>query len=501
MDVTPEIYDAVIVGAGHNGLVAATLLARAGARVAVLERLDEIGGAAVSAHLFPGTDVSLSRYAYLVSLFPPWLLDQLGVSLELRRRAVSSYTPVGDSGILDRAGIGLDRFDSLAGQLSPGFAQRLPSVEAVRGLIGAETFTALCERPLSELIKASFTDDVLRGIVATDALIGTFAPLDDPRLRQNRCFLYHVVGGPWDVPVGGMGALTRALGAAARWAGAEIATACAVTGIDADEGGPAVVRLSGGRELRTHHVLANVAPQVLHQLLGEQPDTGPAPEGSQLKLNLVLERLPRLRDPGVNPREAFAGTFHVNESYSQLNAAYLRAAAGELPDPVPCEAYCHSLTDPSILGPKLAQSGAATLTVFALHMPTRLFRGQGPDGRLIDHGQAKARAVAATLASINSVLAEPLEECVMRDRQDGRLCLEAHTPVELEAELGLPGGHIFHGDLTWPWAQSAEEVGRWGVETQRANVWICGSGARRGGAVSGIPGHNAAMAVLGQLGR
>ncbi len=80
---------------------------------------------------------------------------------------------------------------------------------------------------------------------------------------------------------------------------------------------------------------------------------------------------------------------------------------------------------------------------------------------------------------------------------EGRACLEARTPLELEAELGLPGGNIFHRDLSWPFAETPEEVGRWGVETERPNVFVCGAGARRGGGVSGIPGHNAAMAVLG----
>jgi phytoene dehydrogenase-like protein len=211
----------------------------------------------------------------------------------------------------------------------------------------------------------------------------------------------------------------------------------------------------------------------------------PAPEGSQLKLNLVLTRLPQLRDNSTRPDDAFAGTFHVNESYSQLAAAYRQAAAGEIPAVVPAEAYCHSLTDASILSPALAAAGAQTLTVFALHMPARLFRREG----------AKALAVEATLASLNSVLAEPIEECLRLDA-DGRPCLEARTPVELEAELGLPGGNIFHRELSWPFAELPEEVGRWGVETDRPNVWICGAGARRGGGVSGIPGHNAAMAVL-----
>jgi phytoene dehydrogenase-like protein len=202
---------------------------------------------------------------------------------------------------------------------------------------------------------------------------------------------------------------------------------------------------------------------------------------------MLLARLPRLRDPAVTPEDAFAGTFHVNESYSQLQQAFAQAAAGSIPSLPPCEAYCHSLTDPSILGAGLRAAGVHTLTVFGLHMPARLFAG--------DHAAAKQSAVRATLDSIDSVLAEPLEDCVLRG-PDGSPCIEARTPVELEHELGMPGGHIFHRDLSWPFAESADEVGRWGVETARPNVWICGAGARRGGAVSGIPGHNAARAVI-----
>ena len=496
-------YDAIVVGAGHNGLVAATLLARSGVRVAVLERLAEVGGAAVSAAVFAGTGVRLSRYSYLISLFPRWLLEQLDVGVELRRRPVASYTPVADGGILDRAGIGLPLLDGVAEDLYPTLTEPLRSAEHIRALVGAEAFSALCERPLSELIEASYDDDVIRGIIATDALIGTFAPLDDPLLRQNRCFLYHVVGGSWDVPVGGMGALTGGLAQAAAEAGVEILTSASVAAIDADAPGSAVVRLWSGSELRARHVLANVAPRVLAELLGEPRRLAgePAPEGSQLKLNMVLSRLPRLRDQRVDPRDAFAGTLHVNEAYSQLDAAYRRAAAGRFPDPVPCEAYCHSLTDPSILDPGLRTRGVVSLTIFALHMPARLFRGIGADGVAIDHESAKRAAVRATLDSVNSILAEPLEDCMLLDPIDGRPCLEAHTPVDLEEELGLPGGHIFHGDLSWPWADSARMVGSWGVETHRPNVWICGSGARRGGAVSGIPGHNAAMALLERIGR
>jgi phytoene dehydrogenase-like protein len=96
---------------------------------------------------------------------------------------------------------------------------------------------------------------------------------------------------------------------------------------------------------------------------------------------------------------------------------------------------------------------------------------------------------------VSSVLAEPIEDCLWRG-ENGRPCIEAITPLELEAELGMPGGHIFHRDLAWPFAECDEDIGRWGVETEHPNVWLCGAGARRGGGVSGIPGHNAARAVL-----
>jgi phytoene dehydrogenase-like protein len=321
-------------------------------------------------------------------------------------------------------------------------------------------------------------------VVLTDALIGTFAPADDPQLRQNRCFAYHVTGngtGDWDVPVGGMGALTAELADIARAAGAELRCGVEVTEIDPE----GRVRWDGG-EARADVVLANVAPHVLAGLLGEPP-AEPKPEGAQLKLNMLLARLPRLRDGDVNPREAFAGTFHVNETASQLAAAYAQAEAGQIPDLPPCEIYCHSLTDPSILGPQLQAEGAQTLTCFGVHMPARLFRD--------DPAGAKARAVEATLRSLDSVLAEPLEDCLWRT-PDGEPCLEARTPVELEAELRMPGGNIFHRDLAWPFAEDEADVGTWGVETAHPRVLVCGAGARRGGGVSGIPGHNAAMAVL-----
>jgi phytoene dehydrogenase-like protein len=504
--------DAIVVGGGHNGLVAATLLGKAGLSVLVLERGERVGGAAVSDALFGGRDARVSRYSYLVSLFPSALLAQLGIDIELRRRAIASYTADGDTGLLvaeqERTWRSMNalgepaafdewqHFQAIIGRLAervfPTLIEPLRSREQLRRLVDdGELWTAMFERPLSELLERSFRSDLVRGLVLTDATIGTFAPADDPELRQNRCFLYHVIGngtGRWDVPVGGIGALTEALEGAARRAGAELRTSAEVTGIETD-GVDVVVTGADGRRHVGAHLLANVAPAVLSALLGEQAQ-GRAPEGSQLKVNMLLSRLPRLRDPAVSPEEAFAGTFHVNEGYEQLRRAYEDAAAGRMPARPPCELYCHSLTDPSILSSELQAAGAHTLTLFGLHMPARLFAR--------DPERAKRAAVAATLESVDSVLAEPLADCLARDAE-GAPCLEALTPPELESELGMPGGHIFHRDLAWPFAESEQDVGKWGVETAHPNVWLCGAGARRGGGVSGIPGHNAAQAVISAI--
>ncbi|MFJ4849738.1 MULTISPECIES: phytoene desaturase family protein [unclassified Streptomyces] len=508
-------YDAVIVGGGHNGLVAAAYLARAGRSVLLLERLPSTGGAAVSTRAFSGFDARLSRYSYLVSLLPRKIVDDLGLRFAVRRRRISSYTPHGDGGLLVDAGsaartresfvrlTGSDRdFEAwqrfygmtqrVAERVFPTLTRPLPSRGELERIVDDKAaWEQLFERPLGESVEAAFDDDVVRGVVLTDALIGTFTHAHDPSLLQNRCFLYHVIGGgtgDWDVPVGGMGALTDALADAARAAGAEILTGTEVTAI-ATDGTRAEVDFDGGR-VSARHVLVNASPHALAGLLGEPaPDR---PEGAQLKVNMLLRRLPRLRDADADPREAFSGTFHIAESYSGLQSAYEEAAAGAVPTAPPSEIYCHSLTDPTILAPGLVAEGMHTLTLFGLHAPARLFAA--------DPAGAKDALLRATLAQLDAVLAEPLADCLAVDA-DGRPCIEAKSPLDLEREVGLPGGHIFHRDLSFPYAREdsadGEDAGPWGVGTAHANVLLCGAGAVRGGGVSGIPGHNAAMAVLG----
>jgi phytoene dehydrogenase-like protein len=269
MAADPCDVDAVIVGGGHNGLVAAAYLARAGLRVRLLERLQQVGGAAVSSQIFDGVDARLSRYAYLVSLLPARILDDLGATVRLAPRPYSSYTPdpatAGRTGLLvgpqwGHHPLAGDTFGAIGAhdderafaafyrrcrlvteRLWPTLLEPLPTREQARAAVGegdpaaAAAWRAMVERPIGRAIVDALGNDLVRGVVATDALIGTFAALDDPSLQQNVCFLYHLLGGgvgEWHVPVGGMGAVSAALAAAASGHGAEIITAAEVYTVD-----------------------------------------------------------------------------------------------------------------------------------------------------------------------------------------------------------------------------------------------------------------------------
>ena len=222
-------FDVVIVGGGHNGLVPAAYLARAGRRVQVLEKLDHVGGAAVSAHIFDGVDARLSRYSYLVSLLPRRIVDDVGARIPLARRTYSSYTPnpadggrtgllIGPQSTFGAVGAAADeagftdfyrRCRVLTTRMWPTMLEPLRTRAQVFSMVtdtGADakrTWRSLVDRPIGEAITEAVDSDLVRGVMATDALIGTFAHTGDDRLLQNVCFLYHLIGN-------GTGEITRA---------------------------------------------------------------------------------------------------------------------------------------------------------------------------------------------------------------------------------------------------------------------------------------------------
>jgi phytoene dehydrogenase-like protein len=512
--VLEKKYDAIVVGGGHNGLVAASYLARAGKKTLLLEAEGELGGATTSVRPFPEFDARLSRYSYLVSLLPDQIVADLGINFRTLERSIASYTPYSDtssgveSGLLisqnwdqrtaqnfeDLTGSALegaawlkfyDEIAEVAKRIAPTMLQPLKSAKSLKDEIGLpQTWDYLMEKPIGEVIRDRFTDDLVRGVVLTDALIGTFVSADD--LQANRCFLYHLIGngtGQWRVPQGGMGALVNELNRVAISSGVEIVLNSRVTEIENGSNGVAVKTLSGERFIAQDLLFAG-APQTLAQIRGESKPR--SLEGSQMKINMLLSRLPRLKS-GIDPSLAFAGTFHVNESYSQLESAYQSAKAGNIPDDLPLEMYCHTLTDPTILSAELSAKGYQTLTLFGLHTPAALF-DKSPE-------TAKLAAKAAATESLNQYLLDPIES-VLAVCEDGSLAIEVKSPLDLESDIGLPRGNIFHRDLDFPFIDGSGSELIWGSETRDKHIYLAGAGARRGGGVSGIAGHNAAMAVL-----
>ena len=493
-------YDVTIIGGGHNGLVAATYLAKAGKSVVILEANPEIGGATQSVQAFEGFDAYLSRYSYLVSLLPDKIVTDLGLAFECISREVSSYTPYVDKGLyvsrqwdektaasfneLDPTGHEAQAWQEFYGEvaefahkIAPTLLQPLKTRSVLKAEINLpQAWEYLVENPIGVEIDKRFNNDVVKGVVLTDALIGTFASAYD--LQANICFLYHLMGngtGEWKVPVGGMGALVKELVRVATSAGVEILSNSKVTSVVSDESG-VIAKTQSGDVYQSDYLLSNAAPAVLAKLQGKaQP---PSLDGSQMKINILLKRLPQLKS-GIDPRLAFAGTFHANESFSQLEETFIDATEGVMPAKMPVEMYCHTLSDPSILGPELQAAGYQTLTLFGLHTPASLFDA--------DNDAARDLALASALSSVNEYLAEPIEDVIA--------AIEVKTPLDIEQAIALPRGNIFHKDLSMPFREDGSKPS-WGVETDDPRIFICGAGAIRGGGVSGIPGHNAAMAVL-----
>ncbi|MGH7997927.1 MAG: phytoene desaturase family protein [Brasilonema sp.] len=389
---TQKNYDVVIVGGGHNGLIAACYLAKAGRSVLVLEKQDKVGGTVVSEQLFPGIEARLSVYAYLVGMLPQKIISDLDLDFQFRHRNPASFTPFEQNGTYqgllishESEAVTKHSFKQLTGNLEEyhsylkfhqlqkslgkyiweSLLEPMQTREEIKNRFGTEeeklAWQLFIEQPLGVAIEEFFQSDLVRGLVFTDGTIGTLTHPHDLSLKQNRTFLYHVIAngtGDWCVPVGGMGKLTEELVAQCKKNGVEILNRAEVTKIEPEKGQATV-------QFRHHHqesyvsgsyVLVNLAPKKLSQLLtGYNPPNDSTDEGSFVKINMVLSKLPRLK-ADFAPVEAFTGTFHVNEGYQNIIDSYNMACKGVIPEQPPGEFYCHSLTDNSILSPSFNHS-------------------------------------------------------------------------------------------------------------------------------------------------
>ena len=498
----PQRYDAIVVGAGHNGLVAAAYLARAGRRVLAIERREVVGGAAVSETVWPGWTVSAA--AYVCSLLHPAIIDDLDLrahGYHAYPKEPASFTPLADSrslllgsdqaanrreiGAFSSADVhGFEAFETEALRLGASLfdAFERDDVENVR--FDDETRATLAGSA-AELVERYVATPVLQATLATDGLIGTYAgPFE---AGTGYVLAHHYAGralgtqGSWGFVRGGMGAVSRAIALAARSAGCSFLVGRTVARILVKEGRATGVVLEDGSEIHAPIVLSNAHPRTTFETLLEPADRPAAlaakldawrTEGASLKLNLALGELPDfVARPGTHVAPHHRATVHVAPSLEYLQAACDDArSVGASPAPM-LECFMQTPNEPS-----LAPPGKHLLSIFAQYFPYARADGAWDDRKR----EAAADAIVSTLAEYAPNLPSAIE---------ARQLLAA---PDLEARFGLVGGHIFHGELL-----PGQVLGdRFATRTPIAGLYLCGSGASPGGCVSGIPGLRAARAVL-----
>src|SRR5947199_3932175 len=217
---------------------------------------------------------------------------------------------------------------------------------------------------------------------------------------------------------------------AARSAGAELLTNVELVDVDLNRKTKTVRFEVDGKQqtVESRFLLVNFGRNVLAKYSGKTYEPDAVDEGSVFKMNMLLQRLPKLKAKKYSETEAWCGTFHSDEGYEQMNASYEQAAKGRLPDQTPCEVYCHTLTDESILSPELRKQGFHTITLFGLDAPYSLFAK--------DNETMRKQAETKFLASMNQWLEEPLEDC-LAVAGDGSLCIESKSPVDIENALRM----------------------------------------------------------------
>ncbi len=522
-------YDAVIIGGGHNGLTCAAYLARAGLKVVVLERRHVLGGATVTEELWPGFHISVA--SYVVSLLRPEIIREL----DLARHGLQilpvdgTLTPTG-TGVGEylwrvddhattrrelrrhskRDAEAYDEYSLLMAEMARFLkpilgdaAPRLGSLDA-RGLASLAgfarrfaalpesqqtTFIQLLTMSSADFVSQWFETEPLRATLSASGIIGTFLGPRSPGSAY--VLLHHYLGEidgeyrAWGLPCGGTGAVSGAIAAAARKAGAELRTSAPVSRIKTSNGRATGVVLENGDEIEASTVISNADVRVtLGKLL--EPGTLPAESdkavrrykfrGSSGKVNFALDRLPKFTFLDGHPQETdvYRGMVSISPSVDYLERAYDDAVAGRFSR----EPYV-DMGFPSFVDPSVAPVGKHVMACFVQYAPYEL-----ADGSWDDQREAFGDTVQATIAKY------------VPDFPSSILHRQVLTPLDIERTFGLSEGNIMQGELLLEQLFAERPGVGTGYRTPVRDLWLCGASTHPGGVITGAPGRNAAMAVL-----
>ena len=520
-------YDAIIVGGGHNGLVTAFYLARAGRKVLVLERREMVGGCAVTEAIWPGYKVSTA--SYLVSLLQQKIVDDMqlarhGYHVDAKDPAFFSPFPDGryfftwadsaktlaevakfskrDAARMPAFEEQLERLAKLVESLllvcPPPFPPRgvgeiieyLKLVGRLRGL-SAKDMVALVKiftMSAADYLDEWFESPEVKVTLATDGVIGANGGPRSPGTAY--ILLHHCMGGVggkrglWGFVRGGMGAVSEAMASAARAAGAEIRCGAQVAGINVKENRVAGVTLKDGDELEAKQIASNLDPKrTFLKLL----DSGVLPtefvetirnfrcEGISAKINLGVKALPNFKALPGAPAPHHKATMHICPSMDYVEKAWDDAKYGR-----PSERPMLEMTCPTLYDPSLAPSGRHIIGIFLQYAPYTLRNGTWDDLR-----DPFFKRVLKIIDEYAPGFSSGIEHAEML------------TPLDLERRYSITGGNIFHGEMALDQMFSLRPAARYAnYKTPVENLFLCGSGTHPGGGVMGAPGHNAAMAML-----
>jgi phytoene dehydrogenase-like protein len=519
-------YDAIIIGAGHNGLVCAFYLARAGLKVRMVERRPVVGGAAVTEEFHPGFRNSVASYT--VSLLQPKVIADMKLAsfgYRVIERPISNFLPQDDGRYL-KVGGGLERTQAEFRKFSDRDAETLPayyeSLEHVADVLrdlalktppnlgdGIRTMVdaarqgrRLARMPIDQqrdtldlFVKSArsvldgwFESEAVKAGFGFDAVVGNYASPDTPGSAY--VLLHHVFGevngkrGAWGHAVGGMGAITQAMAQACTGAGVEISLETPVERILVDGRRTAGVRLESGEEIAAKAVVANVGPKLLYERLLDPADLNEEFQrrikafrvgSGTFRMNVALSELPRfsaLPEPGEHHQSGII----LAPTLDYMDQAFIDAKQhGWSRRPIV------EMLIPSTVDDSLAPAGCHVASLFC-----QQFAPQLPDGRSWDE---EREAAADTIIDTVDGYAPGFRKSVL-----GRMIL---SPLDLERKFGLTGGDIMHGAMTLDQLWSARPVlGNAAYRGPISGLYMCGAGTHPGGGVTGAPGHNAAREIL-----